>query len=237
MRTFICLAVMCATAGLCACGNADDVTTDKTPGGTLAPQLSNTLESAHTMISRLDQLERAAATGSENNAERQRLREEIEKMGVDMTSSNGTNTVVSTRRAELLTTLTRLHAENGRSIESTVNPTPKQKEVIAQIMEVRKNLAEEMAIPVWDGSKWIDGRSLAFNNVDLPNHVKNTLLQLNYWEQSYGSLSIPEELQGVMADSGEVSAAISTFKKEIERAGFGLELDRSLGIWKIRKDE
>ena len=234
MRTFICLAVMCATAGLCACGNADDVTTDKTPGGTLASQLSNTLESAHTMISRLDQLERAVAADSMSNAERQRLREEIEKVGVDMTSSNGTNTVVSTRRAELLTTLTRLQAENGRGIENTVNPTPKQKQAIAQIKEVRKNLAEAMSIPVWNGSKWIDGRSLAFNNVDLPNHVKHALVQLNYWEQSYGSLSVPKELQDVVADSGEASATISAFKKEIGRAGFGLELDRSLGIWKIR---
>ncbi|MGI6494616.1 MAG: hypothetical protein ACOX5G_00720 [Kiritimatiellia bacterium] len=236
MRTFICLAVMCATTGLCASGIADDVTTNKTTTGTTTPQLSNMPESVHAMISRLSQLERAAAMGSGNHAEREKLREEIDKAGIDMTNSNGANTVVSTRRAELLSTLASLYAENGRGVGSAVNPTPKQKQAIARIREVRKDLAEAMSIPVWEGDKWIDGRSLAFNNIDLPNHVKNALVQLNFWEQNYGSLSIPEELQGVVAESGEVSAAISTFKKEIERAGFGLELDRSLCIWKIRKD-
>lgn len=161
---------------------------------------------------------------------------EIEKTGVDLSSSNSVYTVSSTNRAEFLAMLTRLQKGYGHGIENTVNPTPAQKQAISEIREARKKLAEAGAIPVWDGSKWVDGRRLAINNADLPASAVNVLVALNYWEQNYGSLSVPDKMKRIQVVSGEASATISSLKKQLERAGFRVELDKSLGIWKVRTE-
>lgn len=233
MKTIISIIAICASTCLCAIGITAEVTTNEAGGGATALQLSGTHESANSMILHLNQLER----NSKGNAEYRKLREDIDRAGIDITTTNGTNIVTSTKRSELLATLTRLQPESGRGIENTVNPTPEQKQTIAQIREVRKSLAEAMSIPVWNENKWMDGRSLAFNNADLPITAKNALVQLNYWEQNYGDLSLPENMRGVLAISGEASAAISSLRKQSEREGFSLELDRSLGIWKIQRNK
>ena len=162
---------------------------------------------------------------------------EIEKADVNLSSSNSVYTVSSTNRADFLAMLTRLQKGYGHGIENVVNPTPAQKQAIDEIRETRKKLAEAGAIPVWDGSKWVDGCRLAINNADLTVSAINVLVTLNYWEQNYGSLSVPEKMQRIQVVSGEASATISALKKQLERAGFRVELDKSLGIWKVRTEE
>jgi len=207
MRKVAYVAAMCISLFLCTKGIADQGVTNQAVSTTPTNSLPAFVESV-----------------------------EIEKTGVDLSSSNSVDTVSSTKRAELLAMLTRLQKGYGHGIESTINPTPAQKQAIDEIREARKKLAEAGVIPVWDGSKWTDGRHLAINNVNLPTSAVNVLVELNYWEQNGGRMSVPRPLQQKLADTGEVSGKISILRRELEKMGFRVELDKSLGIWKVRTE-
>lgn len=191
-------------------------------------------EATRSCISRLNELELSASAHTESISEIQQLREEIDRLGVDVVLSNGVYIITSTDRARLLERLTHLQSGCEPRIENTINPDPEQKQAINTIRATRRQLAEAGAVLVWDGQKWIDGRHMAFNGAVLSSSSRDTLVELNYWEQNYGALAISEDIHDVMMVSGEASAAISSLKKQLEREGFFVELDKVIGIWKIR---
>lgn len=206
--------------------------------GITPPGISSAYEEiVHSSIDRLNKLEPSAPAHMESISEIRQLSEEVDRLGADIAFSNGIYTVASMDRANLLERLMDLQGGCGPRIENTVNPNPEQKQAINTIRATRRLLAEAGAIPVWDGKKWIDGRHMAFNGAVLSSSSRDTLIELNYWEQNYGTLSIPEELHDIMTVSGEASAAISSLKKQLEQEGLFVELDKLFGIWKIRGDK
>ena len=161
MRKIVYMATMCVSACLSMKGFADGDATNKEVSSTLTNVKPSFVESVDAKINRLNQLEQSVSSNSGDIAEIHQLKEEMDKTGVDLALSNGMHKVASTKRAESLAMLTRLQKGYRLGIETTVNPAPAQKQVINEIRATRKTLAEAGAIPVWDGSKWFDGRNLA----------------------------------------------------------------------------
>lgn len=187
-------------------------------------------------IRRLNKLAQSVSSNVQGVAESRQLLDDIDKIGIDLVSNEGTYTVLSTKRLELLAKLNSLQRGPCHNIATSANITTSEKKAILEIRRVRKEIANSGGILVWDGNKWADGRRLAVNNVNLPPAERMALVDLNYWEQSFGRLSVADNQNGKNVDMGETSAVISDLKTKLERSGFYVELDNILRIWKIRTD-
>ena len=192
--------------------------------------------SADAKIIRLNQLAQSDSSNGKGAAESRLLLDELDKLGFDVVSSNGLYSVLSTKRSDMLIRLTSLQKGPRHSVETATNSTSTDRLFVIEIRKTRAEIAKSGGIPVWDGNSWTDGRRLALNNTTLAPPETAALVDLNYWEQNFGSLSVPEDQKGKYTDMGETSAVISDLKKRLARSGVHVELDNVRGVWMVRND-
>lgn len=124
--------------------------------------------------------------------------------------------------------------EKTRNILSTLkrpDTYSQQSLVLHENKQICRQLYDEQIIPVWAETNWVDGCSLIFNGFNPPEKIKNKLIELNYWEQSFGIHSVPERKNEPF--SGRDVGKINGIRLTIINAGFFIKFDTTFNIWRI----
>jgi hypothetical protein len=149
------------------------------------------------------------------------LQEELKKI---------TNTQSSSNVIVRLLCLTRFSRLGANDIRLSPVSSSEQIENNQAAKRIRTELLDESIIPVWTGNEWIDGTSLVFNGINIPEKTKRDVIELNRDELDNGWRLMPiQEREQKMAKHNFTG----DYRTEITMAGYEVKYDKTFGIWRI----
>ena len=96
------------------------------------------------------------------------------------------------------------------------------------VERTREKLMNTQVIPVWTGTAWIDGMSLACNGFECSPNIKKSLSSLNYWDKYNRQPSIHGD-----TTLGKALGTSRLARWSLGEAGYEVKYDKTFGIWRI----